>query len=227
MLYIDKDIPKIPGKKFKEGVQLIIPKEAYYIRDSDVERKYRMVTGEYIIRELEEDEKNGDDYRYINAVSSNTFLLTRYSKPNTGITAVIFGDKLVRNDFDIMSIDQIYGDKSVNVLGVTLAKYYMPIVFEKHKDSMGYSIDVHFCGQHENFVCITSKVSAHFQSIDPKEGEVSLELVFKYDTESGVKERKFGNIRFTSEGIFLAGGYHALYEKEAMKEYMTIDAWKM
>lgn len=219
MLYIEKD-------GLGEGTYPILSKDSYYIKDSNVERKYRVVPGSVILEQLKEDEEAGRDFRYINAVDARNFVFNRYNKPNTGITAVIYKDKLVRNDFDIMSCETIYADKGVTVLGLTLAGYYLPMVFEKHKDSLGYSIDVHFCRQHENFVSVTSKVSVHFENIHTKGKDISLELLFKYDVESGVKDRKFGSVRFTPDGIFLAGDYHALYERDAMKEYMTIEAWK-
>ena len=221
MYYIDKDKPVN-----KEGVQPIVKGESYYVKSIDSETKYRMVPGSIILDELKEDEANGNDYRYINAVDNHSFILTRYSRPNTGITAVIFSDKMVRSDYDIMQCENIYADKGVSVLGLTIGGFYMPIVFEKNKDSYGWTVDVHFCKQHESFVCVTSNVSAHFESIDATEDQCVLTLVFKYDTESGLKERKFGTIKFTKEGIFLGGTYHSLYNRDSMRMGMSLDAWK-
>ena len=103
----------------------------------------------------------------------------------------------------------------------------MPLVFEKHKDSMGWDVSVHFCKQHENFACVTSNVSVHFESIDDRGDNLLFNIVFKYDTECGLRERKFGQVKFTPEGIFLAGSYQPLYDYGSiMGELKTIEDWR-
>lgn len=215
MYYIEKE-------NAVEGENLIKAKEFYYIKDTEVQNKYKLVTGDYILHKLKECEEKGEEYIYLNALSDHSFLLTRYSRPNTGVTAVLFKDKLVRNDKDIINLETIYRDKGVSVFIININEYSFPVVIERHKDSMGWNVDIHFCKKHENFVSVTDNVSMHFQSFDTRYDErngesLIFDLVFKYDTECGVRDRKFGIVKFTKDGIFLDNDYHPLYDYNALK----------